>query len=272
MLILAYFLGISSFLLLVLIFLCSPADRKHPDREILENSYIAHRGLHHLKNGVPENSLSAFKKAIEKNLPIEIDLHLTKDGEVVVFHDDDGKRACGVEKKIEEMTLSEVKSLRLFGTDEQIPNLQECLDLVCGKVFLLIEFKVVDNNTKSLCEAANKILTEYKGKYFIQSFYPQILYWYKKNAPEVCRGQLSATFQKESLAKVILGKQLLNFIGRPDFISFKHQDNASLFFRFAVFLGGFPVGWTFQSKEELKKNKKRFRTFIFENLLNEEEN
>ena len=267
MLIFLNILAIFALLFLLFIFLCAPAARKHPDRSILKGAYIAHRGLHNIKEGVPENSLPAFKKAIEKGHAIEIDIHLTKDGEIVVFHDDDLKRVCSDPRKIEEMTLSELKELKLSDTENRIPTLKECLNLVDGKVFLLIEFKVVKGNTKKLCETADKILKSYEGKYFIQSFYPQVLNWYKKHRPDICRGQLSATFKGESLAKVLLGKQVLNFLGRPDFASFKHEDSRSPFYRFVLLLGAEPVGWTFRSKEDLWKKKEPFSAFIYENFI-----
>lgn len=253
-------------LLLALCFFIAPSSRNHPDRELLSGAYIAHRGLHCAKNRIPENSLLSFQKAIEKGYPIEIDIHLTKDGEVVVFHDETTKRMCGIDRKIEESTLSELKGLRLLDTEESIPTLRECLDLVGGKVFLLIEFKMVGQNTEQLCRKANEILSEYQGKYLIQSFYPQVVRWYRIHRKDICRGQLSGGFSIKNPAKFLLGKQLLNFIGRPDFISYQHKFSKSFLFRLAILLGAFPVGWTFRSEEELKKNGGVVNTWIFENF------
>ena len=259
-----YVLGTLSFLYLALIFLTSPASRKHPDKEVLKGSFIAHRGLHNENESIPENSLLSFQKALEKKLAIEIDIHLTKDGQIVVFHDENAKRMCGVDGKIEEMTLDEIKSLSLINTNEKIPTLQEVLSLVRGEVFLLIEFKVVNGNAAELCKKANEILSDYKGKYLIQSFYPQVLSWYKKNRKDICRGQLSARFLKENLSKRLLGLQLFNFIGRPDFISFKHKDHSSVMFRFVKWQGAENAGWTFRSEDEFEENKKHFNAWIFE--------
>ncbi len=264
MIYLFYILGALSLIYLVLIFLTSPAGRIHPDRAILKGSVIAHRGLHNVNESVPENSLLSFQKALEKNTPIEIDVHLTKDEQVVVFHDENTERMCGENKMIEEMTLDEIKLLSLQETGEKIPTLQEVLSLVRGQVFLLIEFKVVNHNTAKLCEKANNILSDYNGKYLIQSFYPQVLSWYKKYRKDICRGQLSAKFLKENLSKRLLGLQLLNFIGRPDFISFKQKDNSSLMFRFVKWQGAENAGWTFRTKEDFEKNKKHFNAWIFE--------
>ena len=123
----------------IIVFLIFPSNKNQEDRKILKNSFIAHRGLHNDK--FPENSLSAFENAVKNGFAIENDIHLLADGNVVVFHDDNLKRMCGDDKKINELTLEEVKQYRLKGSDEQIPTLKECLDLVDGKVPLLIEFK-----------------------------------------------------------------------------------------------------------------------------------
>lgn len=253
-------------LILLLLFLVAPAARNHEDRDLLKGKFIAHRGLHNQNEGVPENSLLSFEKAIEAGFPIEIDIHLTKDEKIVVFHDENTKRMCGTDRNIEESTLSELKELSLQNTDQKIPTLQECLEVVGGKVFLLIEFKAVGSNAAHLCRKANEILSEYEGKYFIQSFYPQILHWYKKKRADVCRGQLSSGFSLKNPARFLLGKQFLNFIGRPDFISYEHKDSRSLFFRLAILLGAAPVGWTFRSKEELDRNGRNVNTWIFENF------
>ena len=194
-------LGVILIIALVYLFLISPSLKRHKDEEKLKGLYIAHRGLHNIDNSIPENSMLAFKKAIEGGFAIENDIHLTKDGEVVVFHDDTLTRVCGVEGKVEDKTLAELKELNLLGTNEKIPTLRECLELVGGRVPLLIEFKVVGGNAKALSEKANEILKDYEGLYFVQSFYPNVLSWYKKNRPDICRGQLSTAFKGEEFYK-----------------------------------------------------------------------
>ncbi len=250
----------------VFLFLIFPATRKHSDRNVLNGLYIAHRGLHDIAKGIPENSIPAFKEAVKQGFAIEIDIHLTKDAKVVVFHDDDMKRMCSLDRKIKDMTLEEIKALRLLSTLYTAPTLKECLSAIDGKVPLLIEFKY-DGNSKALCEQANKILSEYNGKYFVQSFYPQNLYWYKKHRKDVCRGQLSCAFKGEAFYKKLSGCLLFNFLSRPDFVSYDHRDEKHLCRRLVTKLGTFPVGWTFTQQEEIDKNKKHFRTYIFENFI-----
>ncbi len=264
-------LAILAFLYLILLLIVSPTDRTHPDVHLLKGAYIAHRGLHDNQHGIPENSLVSFEKAMEKGFPIEIDIHLTKDGHVVVFHDATLTRMCGKDDRIKELTLEEIKAYHLLDTGEKIPTLEETLEKVAGRVFLLIEFKMENGNTKELCRAANQILSGYDGKYFIQSFYPQVLSWYRKNNRKVCRGLLAASFHGESLPRRMSGAMLFNFLARPDFISYKHQDGANPIRRFAVWLGAVSVGWTFRCQEELKEGKKHFESFIFEKFLPEKE-
>ncbi len=252
-------------LVLIYLFLIFPSLRRHSDRALLGGMRIAHRGYHSMKANCPENSLNAFSEAIEKGYPIENDIHITADGEVVVFHDDTLLRMCGEDKIIEELTLKEIKEYTLKDSDQKIPTLKECLDLVDGKVPLLIEFKAFSfENAKRLCLAADKILSEYKGKYFIQSFYPPVLRWYKKNRPEILRGQLSQKTGDGSVSQILLGHMIFNFLARPDFVSYNHKDARFLPRRINTLLGALPVCWTLETKEDYQKSKKYFKAFIFE--------
>lgn len=267
MLALYIILGVLAFLVALFLFLVYPSTRRHKDRDVLNGRFIAHRGFHGVMDNTPENSLNAFKRAVELGLAIEIDIHLTRDGEVVVFHDDTLTRVCGVDARVEDKTLSELKELRLLNTDCRIPTLKECLNTVDGKVPLLIEFKCVSLKCDDLCRAADEILSEYNGKYLIQSFYPTVLKWYKKHRNDICRGQLASKFSKEELHKRLLGCLLFNFLARPDFVSYEHKYSDYFFFKLVKRLGAFPVGWTFKSQAELTENGKEFKTFIFEGFI-----
>ncbi len=249
-------------LFLVLVF---PAWRHHPQREILRGAFVAHRGLHDAAR--PENSLPAFDAAAKAGYIIECDIHLTADGEVVVFHDDTLTRMCGVDGRVEEQTLSALKSLCLKNSDEHIPTLRELLALVDERVPLLIEFKIHKGNTAALCEAAEKILEEYNGEYIIQSFYPTVLRWYKKHRPDVCRGQLAEPFLKESFKHKLVGCLLFNVIARPDFVSYGYYGAWHPCLRLCTLLGAQPIGWTFRSQQEIEHHRKDFEGFIFEGFI-----
>lgn len=254
------------FSVLVWLFCICPTLRRHPDREAMIGAYIAHRGLH--DGTVPENSLTAFRLAAEQGYAIENDIHITSDGEVVVFHDDTLDRMCGISGKPEEFTLAELKKLRLAGTEETIPTLAECLAVIDGRVPLLIEFKCRTGDVCSrLCPAADAILSEYKGMYWIQSFYPFVLSWYRKHRPEVCRGQLSTAFVGDKLHMRMLGMLLFNCIARPDFVSYDWQYRHKWNRRVCTKLGALPIGWTFRTQKDLTTCQKDFEGYIFEEFL-----
>jgi hypothetical protein len=133
---------------------------------------------------------------------------------------------------------------------------------------LLIEFKCPNARTCSpLCEAADAILKDYKGVYFIQSFHPPVLRWYRKHRPDVCRGQLASAFPKEDAVKRLLGCMVFNFLARPDFVSYEHRFAAHPCRRLCTRLGALPVGWTFQSPAELAAHRTDFATYIFEDFI-----
>ena len=262
---------VAAVIVLLFLYLLFPSPRRHPDRRLLQGRYIAHRGLHGLEENTPENSLAAFRAAIQHGYAIEIDIHLTADGEVVVFHDDDTVRMCSVDGKPEEMTLAELKRLRLDDTAETIPTLSECLALVDGQVPLLIEFKCGARTCTALCEKANELLSNYRGAYCIQSFFPLVLRWYRHHRRDICRGQLSSAFPKEELHKQLLGCLLFNFLGRPDFVSYDHRYVSHPCRRLCTWLGAYPVGWTFTSQEAVDRCRTAFGTYIFEGFVPRED-
>ena len=259
---------IAVLLLALVFFLIAPSLRRHPDREFLSGLNIAHRGLHDLEKDTPENSIAAFLEATARGYAIENDIHLIADGNVVVFHDYNLKRMCGEDIELEKCTLEELKQYTLGESCEKIPTLKECLAAIDGRVPLLIEFKTESfKNYKALCTAANEILKDYKGKYFVQSFFPPVLHWHRKNRRDILRGQLATATEKGTLAKRLMGCLVYNFMSRPDFVSYDVKCVKNIMFRIVKRLGALPVGWTIRNEEEHKKAKKTFKTYIFENFL-----
>ena len=131
--------------------------------------FFAHRGLHDNKSGAPENSMPAFRKAVEKGYGIELDVQLSSDGVPVIFHDLDLARACGVQGLVRERTYEELQTLRLFGSEEKIPALKDFLEMVDGRVPLIVEFKSEDSDL-TLCRVIAPMLRAYKGAYYRFSF------------------------------------------------------------------------------------------------------
>lgn len=230
---------------------------------------IAHRGLHDIKSGAPENSLESFKRAIASNYPIELDVHLTKDKKVVVFHDSNLKRMTGLNKKISECTLSELSIFRLAGTNEKIPALKEVLDLVSGKVPLLIELKNESKSNRSLERETAALLKNYSGDFAVQSFNPFSLKWFRKKMPGVFRGQLAGDFRdKPDLAwykKFLLENMLLNPISKPDFIAYDHRCIDSFVVDQKIKAGVPIVAWTTKTPAKQKAILKKAHNVIFEN-------
>ena len=143
----------------------------HPKWELLKKYRYAHRGFHD-KPVIPENSLPAFRRAIEHGFGAELDVHLLKDGTLAVFHDSDLRRCANVDGQIEDLTLEELKQLRLEGTDEQIPTFDEVLALFESATPLIIELKTARGNHQALAKAVCERLDTYKGEFCIESFDP----------------------------------------------------------------------------------------------------
>lgn len=186
---------------------------------------IAHRGLHSGDEMTPENSLAAFRAAMELLLPFEFDVHLLADGGLAVFHDEDLERMTGKSGHITSLTTPQIRTLRLLESDHRVPLLEEVLEEVDGKVPILIEIK---NHSlfELLARALSERLRGYRGPAAVESFNPFALKWFSKNHAEVLRGQLSGDFRNESLAlykKFLLRRLLLNRFSRPDFIAYDHR-------------------------------------------------
>ena len=192
------------------------------DVNFLKNNLIAHRGLHN--KIIPENSIPAFKEAIKNNYIIEFDVHILKDNNVVVFHDDNLKRLTGIDKKIKDTTYNEIKNLKLNNTENYIPLLKDVLKLVNGRVPLLIELKY-DNKVGLLEDKLIDIMKDYKGLYAYQSFSPFSLIYLKKRT-NMPRGLLVSDFKNNKIniiKKIFLKNMLLNFLVKPDFISVNYN-------------------------------------------------
>ena len=245
------------------VYLTAPGKPSRQQKSIYNGRNIAHRGLHTRDHVVPENSLAAFEAAASVGYGIELDVRLTKDGQVVVFHDDNLKRVCGVDARVDEMTYAELQQLRLYDTDQIIPLFSQVLTCVRGRGPLIVEIKTGKHN-KELCEKTCELLRCYAGDYCIESFNPMILRWFRRNAPDIMRGQLAS--QREdykgevnAVTGFALSRLLLNFIGRPQFIAYR-IGKKPLSVRFVELLGALKVGWT--SHEWV--NEADYDTVIFE--------
>lgn len=238
-------------------------------KNIMINKRYAHRGFHQ-KPEIPENSIPAFKRAIERHWGAELDVHLLKDGTLAVFHDSDLKRCTGAEGYIEDLDLAGLKELRLEGTANLVPTFDEVLELFENVEPLIIELKVFRGNYNELAKAVLERLDKYMGDYCIESFDPRAILAVKKLRPQVIRGQLSQDFFKGQESEVapwqrgILTNLRFNILTKPDFIAYKYEDRMNKANRRYIKHGVQEVCWTIRSKEALADVEKDGAIPIFE--------
>lgn len=244
----------------------------HPGLENLRGWSYAHRGLH--GNGVPENSMDAFKRAKEAGYGIEFDVHLLSDGNLAVIHDASLKRTAGVDVQIEDLTLEQLQDYCLEGTNEIIPTFQQVLDLYAGAAPLIIELKAERGNASALCNAVCKVLDHYVGAFCIESFDPRCVAWLKKNRPDLIRGQLAENYfasPKSKLPwylKLVLSCHLMNFLTKPDFIAYRFSDRKRIDnFLCRKFWGAQGVTWTIKSIQDHETAVEEGWIPIFEGFL-----
>ncbi len=230
------------------------------------DTYIAHRGFHN--EVAPENSLAAFSRSIEAGFAIELDVRLTKDNEVIVFHDDSLKRMTSAGGLVNQYILTSLKSLKLHGSSERIPTLKEVLTLVDGRVPLIIELK---NNSKDkiLEEKTMDLLSDYSGEYTIQSFNPFSLQWIRENHPNVIIGLLTTyDFGKESIES--LKKALVRYMPmlpliRPEYIGLNYKSYSPLQLGIIKNLTNSKIiYWTVDNESDFKRVHKNCSNLIFE--------
>lgn len=241
----------------------------HPGLAGLRGWKYAHRGLH--DDEKPENSMAAFRAALENGYGIELDVHLIKDGNLAVLHDTDLKRTTGRDGKVTELTTEELENYRLCGTDETIPTFRQVLELYAGKAPLIIELKS-DDNVEALVDTAVKAMEGYEGPYCMESFDPRCVHALKKKYPHIIRGQLTEDFfasgsKMPAILKWAMKHQVMNFWTMPDFVAYKYRDRKT-FSNTLVrkFWGLEGVSWTLQTKEQFDEAVSEGWIPIFENF------
>ena len=234
--------------------------------------HYAHRGLH--KTGeIPENSFAAFNAALNGGYGVELDVHLTRDGSLIVIHDATLKRTTGVEKLTCEITKDELKNYRLENTTETIPEFKEVLSFFAGKVPLIIELKVDGNNYADLCSSVCEALKDYNGLYCLESFDPRCVLWLKKHRPDLIRGQLTQNFliSRSVMPYIVdlgLTQLLGNIITRPDFVGFRFRDRSNISNKiYRHIWRGNGIYWVITNPEDLQTAMADGYMVIFEDFL-----
>ena len=263
---------ISLIILICILYILSTICRTGEDRmgELYGWNYT-HRGLY--GNGVPENSMEAFRRAREKGYGIELDVHLLSDGNLGVMHESELIRTTGREGQIEDLTAAQLSEYFLENTMQTIPEFGQVLRLVDGRIPLIVELKPLRNNYAQLCEKVCLLLDDYKGVYCVESFDPRCVFWFRKNRPDIIRGQLTKNYFKNKASKLpwvikfILTNQMFNFLTRPDFVAYMYADRRTLSDTIVRKLWKTPsVTWTLKNRREYNTAVAEGRVPIFENF------
>lgn len=255
------------FLAVVWLFMIFPGKSNASQRAPFEKRMFAHRGLHNAQQHVPENSLAAFRLAREAGYGVELDVQRTKDGHLVILHDPSLERACGKPGRVSDYTLAELSAFRLFGTDERIPLLSDALDTLGSETPVIVELKPGRDWT-ALCEGVRNMLACHPGIYCIESFDPRLVQWFRKNAPDVLRGQLSEAYRYSSknlpwYLALAMSRMLSNVIARPQFSAYR-VGSKCLSVRLVERLGAMRVVWTVRTAEEASQLRPATDCIIFE--------
>lgn len=239
----------------------------------LDGRHFAHRGLHDESLGIPENSMAAYRRAIEHGFGFELDVRLTKDGVPVVLHDNAALRMTGVDCLVSDSTLAQLQNLHLAGTGEKIPLFSDVLSLVDGRQAIIVEIKT-NNDCEKVCRTVAELLDKYDGDFMVESFDPSAVRWFKKNRPNYVRGQLVTRFSREGKRKPLLDFLecflLFNVLGRPDFIAVNVRDvNIPGVWLNRVLFGAKEIRWTVRTPEEHRAAVNKNASSIFENFIPE---
>ncbi|MCQ2519689.1 MAG: glycerophosphodiester phosphodiesterase [Lachnospiraceae bacterium] len=260
-----------AFLLFMLVgFLFFTGPNKRRDTSYFSGKMYAHRGLHDKE--VPENSLQAFRLAKENGYGVELDVQMTRDGKLVVFHDGTLDRMCKIDGKLKDYTYEELSKFRLINkngvtTEELIPLFSDVLETLEG-VDIICEIKP-DNGFKNyeLCQKTYDMLMTHKGRFCVESFSPFLMGWFKNNHPEIIRGQLSENFVKSkgfSIANFCMSELWVNAVSRPDFVAYNHYHKTLGWKLVRKLYKPLYVAWTAKGKEEQEAAKAQYDAVIFE--------
>ena len=248
--------------------------RRGGDWSHLRKYRYAHRGLH--RKGLPENSMAAFRDALDHGYGIELDLHLMKDGNIAVVHDSKLGRMCGADAVIEDLTAEDLPKLKLDYTEETVPLFEDVLKLFNGRPEpMIVELKAANGNQNELAAKTMELLDRYDVHYVIESFDPRAVSWFRANRPEVLRGQLSTALTKpehdpgntKKLNLLLVQHLFTNILAQPDFIAydFTERDIPELqicrkFYKVQE------VSWTIRTPEDAAAAEKLGNLVIFENF------
>ena len=233
----------------------------------LKQHRVAHRGLHDNKE-YPENSLKAYKNAVDHGYDIEMDVWLTKSNVLIMHHDSSLKRTAGQDIKAVDVDTNNLEQYKLFGTEEHVPLFDDMLKTVDGKVGLIIEIKPT-KRVKETCDMVMEHLKDYKGKYCIESFDLKVVNYMHKHYPDVILGQLYDYLWFQRWPAIICRQYK-----KVDFLAICIRNGNSKYYaklraqnRDKVF-----ITWTVRTPEQLALAIKSCDNYIFEANIKQEGN
>ena len=235
---------------------------------------FAHKGLYQKDQSVPENSMPAFRAALEHGYGIDCDVQRTYDGQALCFCDSHMRVACGIDERMVSFSYDNLRKLKLFGTNEHMPLLSEVLEMVDGRAPMIIEVKspAGPQGIPSTCETIYAVLKDYTGPYCVASFDPHVLKWFRINAPEVLRMQASMPYfdwrenDRNILRCFYMSRLFCNRLSRPHMIAFS-MGSKNRMLKLAL-RGGAPlVLYTANKKHRHKELMQICDSLIFEDYL-----
>jgi len=240
------------------------------DMTWIKEGFIAHRGLHTRDGVVPENTLLAFSKAIEKGFGIELDINVLKDGTVVCFHDKDLNRLCGINQELRNLNYDDVKNIKILKSNETIHSMKEVLEFVNGSVPLLIELKPFGDH-ELLCRKFMEVMEGYQGLWAMHSFHPKTVFWFRMNHPEVIRGQITEYFRDDEkmkkITKYLMKTMFFNPFTKPDFINYGVKDMPNKYLDHLMKKGMTIIGYASHSQKEFDMVKNHYHNSVFEYFI-----
>lgn len=255
--------------LLIYLFLIKPSNKRKNCFKQYEDTFIAHRGLFNNVD-IPENSIPAFKKAVDNGYGIELDVQLTSDNVLLVFHDESLYRMTGKNLILHNCSYKQIKNLKLLNTNETIPKFKDALKVLNPNTPLIIEIKPEGRYIETT-KAAIEMMKNYKGIYNMESFNPLVVRYLRKNEPQIIRGQLSYDYcgdinsKLSKFRKFLLTNLLLNFYTRPDYVAYDCTNTNNISFKIiSKILHTKCVAWTVKSQDQYEQIKKYYDIFIFD--------
>ena len=228
----------------------------------IKSNLITHRGLHN--ESVPENTLEAFQNAVKHGYDIELDIQLTKDNKIIVAHDNNLQRLCGVKKRIDQLDYKELSSYKIGSSNSSIPLLSTVLDSLPNTTNLMIELKTGRKN-KILVSLFLDMISKHSFTYVVQSFDPRIIHLFKKKAPHLSRGYIV----KNRQVKCILLNRIIKLLPihswiKPDFYVYKFEDLPNKYMD-KMKKKGYPIlSYTAKSQQDLDFVRDRYDNAVFE--------